>query len=65
MDDEPPKKRRRTTDNGKKKRKVRESPLSKFRKQTILRKKELLRVIRESNRELRAIARDLGKLQRK
>lgn len=65
MDSEPPRKRKRTTDGEKKKRKVRESPLSKFRKQTILRKKELLKVIRESNRELRAIARDLGKLSRK
>lgn len=51
-----------------KRRKVRrtrkETPLSKFRKQTILRKKALLKVIRESNSELRAIARDLGKLSR-
>ena len=41
-----------------------ESALSRFRKQTILRRKALLKVIKESNSELRAIARDLGKLQR-
>lgn len=41
-----------------------ETPLSRFRKQTILRKKALLKVIKESNSELRAIARDLGKLQK-
>ena len=52
-----------------KRRKVRrprkETPLSKFRKQTIERKKALLKVIRNSNIELRAITRDLGKLSRK
>jgi len=42
-----------------------ETPLSRFRKQTILRKKALLKVIRDSNTELRAIARDLGRLNRK
>lgn len=42
-----------------------ETPLSKFRKQTIIRKKALLKIIRESSSELRAIARDLGKLKRK
>ena len=42
-----------------------ETPSSRFRKQTILRKKALLKVIRDSNTELRAITRDLGKLKRK
>ena len=69
MDDERPsrKKKRTTDDEGrkKKKRRVRESPLSKFRKQTLERKRALLKIVRESNREIRAITRDLGKLKRK
>jgi len=58
---EEPSKRRKIS---KKRAPRKETPLSKFRKQTILRKKALLKVIRESNSELRAIARDLGKLSR-
>ena len=52
---EEPSKRRKIS---KKRAPRKETPLSKFRKQTILRKKALLKVIRESNSELRAIARD-------
>jgi len=64
--DEPPRKRRRTTDGGKKKRAPPKlTPLRKFRAQTLSRKKELQRIIRESNRELKAIIKDLGKLSRK
>ena len=58
---EEPSKRRKIS---KKRAPRKETPFSKFRKQTILRKKALLKVIRESNSELRAIARDLGKLSR-
>jgi len=47
------------------KRQRKETPLSRFRKQTIERRKALLKIIKESNSELRAIARDLGKLKRK
>ena len=49
----------------KKSRKTRiQTPLGKFRAQTIARKKELSRIIRQSNSELRAIIRDLGRLKR-
>jgi len=66
MEGEPSRKRRRTTDEGKKKRAPPKlTPLRKFRNQTLSRKKELQRIIRESNRELRAIVKDLGKLSRK
>jgi len=41
-----------------------QTPLSKFRAQTIARKKALSKIIRESNTELRAIIRDLGRLKR-
>lgn len=61
-EEEEPLKRRKIS---KKRAPRKETPLSKFRKQTILRKKALLKVIKESNFELRAIARDLGKLQRR
>lgn len=60
-EEEEPSKRRKIS---KKRAPRKETPLSKFRKQTILRKKALLKVIRESNSELRAIARDLGKLSK-
>lgn len=61
-EEEEPLKRRKISKKSRGPRK--ETPLSKFRKQTILRKKALLKVIRDSNSELRAITRDLGKLQR-
>jgi len=61
-------KRKSDDDNGQpsKKRKTvrRQTPLGKFRQQTIARKKELSRIIRQSNSELRAILRDLGRLKR-
>ena len=60
-EEEPLKRRKISKKRGPRK----ETPLSRFRKQTILRKKALLKIIRESNSELRAIARDLGKLQRR
>jgi len=64
-------KRKREEDGGsqlsskKRKRTVRETPLRKFRKQTVARRRELQKIIRECNSELRAIIKDLGKLKRK
>lgn len=49
---------------GKKKRVVRETPLSKFRKQTIAKRLQLKKVRKDCDRELRAIERDLGILKR-
>lgn len=62
-----PKRKLEEEDSGvKKRRKIvrRQTPLGKFRQQTINRRKELLKIIRESNIELRAILRDLGRLKR-
>lgn len=60
-EEQEPSKRRKIS---KKRAPRKETPLSKFRKQTILRKKALLKIIRESNTELRAVIRDLGRLKR-
>jgi len=59
-------KREEEEDQPKKRRKTvrRQTPLGKFRQQTLARKKELSRIIRQSNSELRAILRDLGRLKR-
>ena len=40
------------------------TPLQRFRKQTTKRRDELRKIIKESNKELRAIVKDLGKLKR-
>ena len=52
---------------GKKKRKVqrRETPLQKFRKQTIAKRAELKKTRKECDIQLRQIQRDLGILKRK
>lgn len=61
-------KRKRASPGGARKKgpkvKRKPSPLAKFRAQTLLRKKELLKIIKETNRELRAITKDLGVLKK-
>lgn len=46
-------------------RKRAETPLQKFRKQTLLKKAQLKKTIKDCNHDLRAIERDLGVLKRK
>jgi len=48
----------------KKKKRYVETPLRRLRAQSLQRKKELRKIIKESTRELNAILRDLGKLKR-
>ena len=58
-----PTKRRKT--EGKKKATRKETPLSKFRKQTILKRIQLKKARKDIDTELRAIEKDLGILKRK
>lgn len=44
--------------------KRKDTPLQRMRKQTIARRKELTKIIKETNRELRQITKDLGVLKR-
>ena len=44
--------------------KRKDTPLQRMRKQTIARRKELTKIIRETNRELKQITKDLGVLKR-
>lgn len=44
--------------------KRKDTPLQRMRKQTVARRKELTKIIRETNRELKQITKDLGVLKR-